>query len=143
MSYCTLKYVGYFQISFDIDLSHNSTLIREQTVHDFSTFRPSHFGTLFYVPGYIPVSPSLQSMGTWIEFASSCCVKAVEVLIMLNWLTVVFRPTISFYFSVYSLLVFESLILKLQLKTLISETTCNFVLYFPNLLKMYYHTFII
>ena len=29
----------------------------------------------FYVPGYVPVSPSLQSMGTSIEFMSYYCVK--------------------------------------------------------------------
>lgn len=54
----------------------------------------------------------------------------------------------------YVLLVFESLILKLQLKILIyllkkiiviySGTTCNIVLYFPSLLQLcYYHTFMI
>ena len=40
---------------------------------------------------------------------------------MLNWFMVLFRSTISFYFSVYSLilLIFENLILKLKLKVLI------------------------
>ena len=32
MFHCTLKYVCYFQISFDIDFYHNSTIIREQTL---------------------------------------------------------------------------------------------------------------
>ena len=41
-------------------------------------------------------------MGTWIEFVSCCCVKILYILIMLNWFTVLFRSTISFYFSVYS-----------------------------------------
>ena len=39
---------------------------------------------LFYVPGHVPVSPNLQSMGTWIEFISYCCVKIVYILIMLK-----------------------------------------------------------
>ena len=41
-------------------------------------------------------------MGTWIEFVSCCCVKILYILIMLNLFTVLFRSTISFYFSVYS-----------------------------------------
>ena len=39
---------------------------------------------------------SLQSMGTWVEFASYCCVKILQILIMLNWLIVLFRSPISF-----------------------------------------------
>ena len=42
-----------------------------------STFRPWNLCTMFYVPGYVPVFPSLQSMGTWTEFVSYCCVKIV------------------------------------------------------------------
>ena len=33
MSHCIWKYVGYFQIFFYIDLSHNSTVIKEQTLY--------------------------------------------------------------------------------------------------------------
>ena len=68
---------------------------------------------------------------------------------MLNWFMVLFRSTVSFYFSVCS--VFKNLILKLQLKLLIyllkriiiiySGTRCNLVLYFPSLLYRYYYTF--
>ena len=68
---------------------------------------------------------------------------------MLNWFMVLFRSTVSFYFSVCS--VFKNLILKLQLKLLIyllkriiiiySGTICNLVLYFPSLLYRYYYTF--
>ena len=56
-------------------------------------------------------------------------------------------------FCLFILLIFESLILKAQLKILIylllkitimySGTICNLVLYFPSLLLMCYHTFII
>ena len=69
---------------------------------------------------------------------------------MLNWFMVLFRSTVSFYFSICS--VFKNLILKLQLKLLIyllkriiiiySGTICNLVLYFPSLLYRYYYTFI-
>ena len=47
----------------DIDFYHNSTVIREQTLYDFISI-PLNFCTLFYVPGYILESPSLQPMGT-------------------------------------------------------------------------------
>ena len=54
-----------------------SNIIRqwEQVLYDFTTFRSWHFCTLFHVPGYVPVSPGLQSMGAWIEFVSYCCVR--------------------------------------------------------------------
>ena len=71
-------------------------MLREQTLQDFSTFRPWNFCTLFHVPGYVPMCCSLQSMGTWVEFVSYCCVKIVQILIMLNWLIVLFRSPISF-----------------------------------------------
>ena len=35
-----------------------------------------------------------------LEFVSYCCVKIVYILIILNWFMVLFRSTISFYFSV-------------------------------------------
>ena len=69
---------------------------------------------------------------------------------MLNWFMVLFRSTVSFYFSICS--IFKNLILKLQLRLLIyllkriiiisSGTICNFVLYFPSLLYGYYYIFI-
>ena len=34
-------------------------MLREQTLYDFNTFRPSNFGNWSYVPGYVPGSPSL------------------------------------------------------------------------------------
>ena len=71
-------------------------MIREQTLNDLNTFRPWKFCTLFYIPGYVPMCSSLQSMGTWVEFVSCCCVKIVQILIMLNWLIVLFRSPISF-----------------------------------------------
>ena len=40
--------------------------------------------------------------GNWIEFVSCYCVKVLQILIMLSWFIVLFRSTISFYFSVYS-----------------------------------------
>ena len=38
--------------------------------------------TLFYIPGYVPMSPGLQSMWTWIEFVSYCCVKLVHAKLL-------------------------------------------------------------
>ena len=35
-----LENVGYFQISFDSDFYHNSTVIRELTLCNFNNFRP-------------------------------------------------------------------------------------------------------
>ena len=37
-----------------------------------------------------PVSSYLYSVGTWIEFVSHCYVKIVQILIILNWFTVLF-----------------------------------------------------
>ena len=33
--------------------------MREQILYDFNTFEPGNVCTLFYVPRYVPVSPSL------------------------------------------------------------------------------------
>ena len=65
----------------------------------------------------------------------------------LNWFIMLFRSTITLYFSGYSFyLSFESLVLKLQLKILIklrekitviySGTICNLVLDFPSFLDV-------
>ena len=36
------------------------------------------------------------------EYVSYCCVKIVNILIMLNWFTALFKSTIFCYVSVYS-----------------------------------------
>ena len=46
----------------------------------YCIFRPWNFCTLFYVSGYVPVTPSLLSMRTWIEFVSYCCVSEFQVV---------------------------------------------------------------
>ena len=81
----------------------SNKLHSKRTLNDFNIFRPWNFCTLFYVPGYVLESSSLESMGIWIEFVSCCCVKIVEILIMLNCFIVLSRSTISFYFFAYSL----------------------------------------
>lgn len=43
---------------------------KEDRLYGFSTWRPSDFCTTVYVPGYVSVPPSLQSMRTGIEFMS-------------------------------------------------------------------------
>ena len=48
---------------------------------------------------------------------------------MLNWVIVLLRSTLSFYFSVYSFNKFLSLILKLQLKILIYQLKKIIVIY--------------
>ena len=83
-----------------------------------------------------------------------CIQQLCENCINLNYIELVhiilYEPIISFYYIILHfclsiLLIFESFILKLQVKVLIyllksliviySETTCNFVVYFPSLLK--------
>ena len=70
--------------------------------YDFNTIRPWNFCTLFNVPGYVPMSPGLQCMGTWIEFVSCYCVKIVYIFTMLNWFMVLSRSIIAFYSSIYA-----------------------------------------
>ena len=86
-----------------------------------------------------------------------CILLLYENWINLNYVELVHSALGVFYilllFCLFVLLIFESLKLKPQLKILIyllkkiiattSATICNFVLYFPSLLQMSYHTFII
>ena len=72
-----LKICGLFSHIVWYWFLQNSTVIREQTLYNFNTFRLWHFCTLFYVPGCIPVSPGLSSMRGWIKFVSYWCVKMV------------------------------------------------------------------
>ena len=99
-----------------------------------------------YVPGYVPVSPSLQE--------NRLCI----LLLYENWKNLNYAELIHSAFQVYYillllcifiLLTFEILILKLQLKILIylfkkySGIICNLILYFLSLLQMRYYTPII
>ena len=55
---------------------------------------------LFCVSGYVPVSPIVYG-----KLSRTCSLLFWEnyiYLIMLNWLMVFFRSTISFYFPAYS-----------------------------------------
>ena len=61
-------------------------------------------------------------MGIWIEFLSYCCVKIVYIIIMdtLELVHAAFQVSYSLLLlCIVILLIFESLILKLQLKILI------------------------
>jgi len=89
-------------------------------------------------------------MGTLTEFVSYCCINFNYVELVHGAFQVYYILLLSYIFI---LLIFESLILKLQLKILIyllkkiiaiySGTVCSSVLYFPRLLEMCYDTFII
>ena len=143
MSHCTWKYVGYFQIPFDIDFWHNSTVIREQTLYHFNTFRPKFLHLVF--------CPWICSSVSWSivygNLSRICILLYTGNCINLNSVELVHSAfqayCIFLLFCLFILLIFESLILKLQLKILISlpkniiviysETIYNFVLYFPSL----------
>ena len=96
------------------------------------------FATLWTVPRQAPLSKGFFRLEYW-----------SGLLRLLDWFIVLSRSSIS-YFPVYSFhLIFESLILKLQLKKILiylprkiraiySGTTCNFVLYSPSLLLLCY-----
>ena len=81
--------------------------------------RPQDLCTLFYVPGYVSVS----YFTVYGNLNRICTLLLRDVCIKLNYVEsvhVLFRPTISFYVSVYFILViFGSLTLILQLKILI------------------------
>ena len=127
--------MGYFQISFDIDFYSDkispvrnvrlistviSTVIREQTVYDSSTFRQLNFCTLFYFPGYVLMSPSFTVYGN---------LKRIYILLLhencvnLNYVELVHRASqvsyILLLLCIFILYIVESLILKLQLNILI------------------------
>ena len=57
-------------------------MIREQTLYDFNTFMPRNFCTLLYAPGYVPMSPSLQSIG---NLNRICILLLCENCINLNY----------------------------------------------------------
>ena len=103
------------------------------------------FCTLFYVPGYVPVSSGFTVYG---NLNTLCVLLLCEDYINLHYVELVhgafqFRY-ILLLFCIFILLIFECLILKLQLNILIylfkkravvySRAICNFVLYFGSLL---------
>ena len=47
-------------------------------------------------------SPLFKKAFRKIEFVSYYCVKIVQILIMWDWFTMLFRSSMSFYFSEYS-----------------------------------------
>ena len=103
------------------------------------------FCTLFYVPGYVPVSPGFTVYG---NLNRICILLLCEDCINLHYAELVHGAFQFFYilllFCIFILLIFESLILKLQLNILTylfkkraviySGAICSFVLYFPSLL---------
>ena len=99
-----------------------------------------------YVPGYVPVSPSLQENRICILLLCEDCINLDYVELVCSAFQVYY---ILLLLCIFILLTFEILILKLQLKILIylfkkySGIICNLILYFLSLLCMCYHTFII
>ena len=110
---------------------------------------------------YLVVYPWICSSVSWFtvygNLNSICILLLCENCINLNYLELVHCAFQVYYILlrlyIFILLIFESLILKLQLKILIyllkkiiaiySGTVCSSVLYFPRLLEMCYDTFII
>ena len=102
-------------------------MIREQTLYDFNTLGPWKFCTLFYVSGYVPVSPSLQS-SSYGNLERICILLLCENYINLNYVELVqgdFQVYhILLLFCIFILLIFQSLILKPQLLLLLSCFSC-------------------
>ena len=90
---------------------------RGQILYAFNYIRPWNVCTLFYVAGYVPGSPGLQSMETWKESVSCCCVKTVEIVIIFHWFRVLFRSALPFYFSIHSI----NFYIEFQYQTLIKN----------------------
>ena len=104
-----------------------------QTLYDINTFRPWHFCTLFYIPGYVKVSHLYKNLNR-IRILPLC-----ENIINLNYVELVHSALQVYYIILLSclfiLLIFESLTLKLQLliKVLVYLLKSNYSIYWNDM----------
>ena len=136
------KYVDYFQIFLYWFLTY-STVIREQNLHDFRNLDPEIFANCF-------MSLDMFQVCWFIVYGNLnriCILLLYEIFMNINYVELTCNAFQIYYillfFCLFILLIFESLILKLQLEIFIffkkiiaiySETVCNLVWYFPSLL---------
>ena len=116
-----LKICGYFQISFGVDFSHNSTVIREWTLFSI----PTPLDHEIFAPGFMSLD-MFQCLLVFIDYGDlnkTYILLFCENCMNPNYVELVhgaFQVSCIFVlFCILILLIFESLILKLQLKILL------------------------